>query len=106
MDPTSYPVPTILQTTLGVIGFFFPLMLFAVWAALAFLDLGRRNDLSRGGQLGWGLVVLLFPWVGAGAYHLAGRSQVPGSVKTAMIGGGVAAYLLLLLVGRAIGGIS
>jgi len=106
MDPSSYPLPSVLQTALGVIGFFFPLMLFAVWATLAFLDLGRRDDLSAPLQVGWGFAVLLFPWLGAAAYHLGGRSRVPSSVRVVMIGGGVAVYLLLLLVGRAIGGIS
>lgn len=78
MEPTGYPIPTLLQTTLNIVVFFFPLMLYAVWSTLAFADLGRRTDLSGRGRLGWSAVILLVPWIGAALYHLVGRSTVPG----------------------------
>jgi len=106
MEPTSYPIPTLLQTTLSMVVFFFPMMLYAVWATLAFADLGRRQDLSSTGRAGWSAVILLFPWIGAAFYHLAGRSGISGPVRTAMIGGGITVYLAFLLLGRLIGGIS
>jgi len=103
---TAYPLPTLLQTTLNVVIFFFPLMLLTVWAALAFSDLGTRTDLSPAGRFGWSAAILALPWVGAAGYHLAGRSKVPGAVRMAMIGGGVVVYLVFLGVGRMIGGVS
>lgn len=105
-EAASYPLPSLLQTALNVMGFFLPLMLYTVWATLAFADLGRREDLSGGGRLGWIAAILLLPWVGAGLYHLAGRSTVAAPVRAAMLGGGVGAYLLVLAVGHLLGGIS
>ncbi|MBL8989182.1 MAG: PLDc N-terminal domain-containing protein [Gemmatimonadetes bacterium] len=107
MEPTiGYPIPSLLQSGLNIVVFFFPLMLYAVWATLAFADLGRRADLSPGARLGWGVIVLALPWVGAALYHALGRSGVPGAVRGVLIGGGVTVYVALLLLGRLVGGIS
>jgi hypothetical protein len=81
-------------------------MLYAVWSALAFWDLGNREGLSRGAALGWVLVILLVPFLGALAYHLIGGSRVPPAVRAAMVGGGVGVVAVVLLIGRMIGGIS
>lgn len=106
MEPTGYPIPTLLQTSLNIVVFFFPLMLYAVWSTLAFADLGRRADLSKGARFGWSAVILLLPWIGSALYHLVGRSSLPRSVRTAMIGGGVTVYIAFLILGRLVGGIS
>ncbi len=103
---SAYPLPTLLQTSLNVVIFFFPLMLFTVWAALAFSDLGSRTDLEPAGRFGWSAAILALPWLGAAAYHLVGRSKVPGPVRAAMIGGGILVYVVFLGVGRLIGGVS
>jgi hypothetical protein len=102
----GYPIPTLLQTTLNVVAFFFPLMLFTVWAALAFADLGTRTDLSPTGRFGWSAAILALPWLGAAGYHVVGRSTVPSPVRLAMIGGGIVVYLAFLGLGRLVGGIS
>ena len=34
MESTGYPIPTLLQTGLNIVVFFYPLMLYAVWACL------------------------------------------------------------------------
>ena len=106
MESTGYPIPTLPQTGLNIVVFFYPLMLYAVWSTLAFADLGRRSDLSKGGQFGWSTGILLLPWAGAGLYHLVGRSGVPRPVRAAMIGGGITVYLAFLLLGHLVGGIS
>ncbi len=106
MEPTGYPIPTLLQTSLNIVVFFFPLMLYAVWSTLAFADLGRRTDLSTGARFGWSGVILLLPWIGAALYHAIGRSGVPGSVRAAMIGGDITVYFAFLVLGRLVGGIS
>lgn len=105
MEP-GYPIPTLLQTTLNVVAFFFPLMLFTVWAALAFIDLGSRTDLTPAGRVGWSAAILGLPWLGAAGYHVVGRSTVPSPIRLAMIGGGVVVYLGFLGLGRLIGGIT
>jgi Phospholipase_D-nuclease N-terminal len=105
-DAAGYPLPTLVQTALSVAAFFLPLMLYATWSALAFADLGRRQDLSTGARVGWVAAILLLPWIGAALYHLVGRSTVAAPVRTAMLAGGVGAYLLILLAGRVAGGIS
>lgn len=105
-ETLAYPLPTLFQTGLGIVASFLPLMLYAVWATLAFADLSRREDLGAGRRSGWVLAVLLVPWLGAALYHLAGRSTVAAPVRAAMLGGGAGAYLLILLLGRLLGGIT
>lgn len=105
-ETATYQLPTMVQTLLNVVAFYLPLMLYTTWAALAFADLGRRENLSRGDRVGWVAAVLLLPWLGAGLYHLVGRSTVARPVKAAMLGGGIGAYLLILALGRLVGGIS
>ena len=103
---SEIPLPNLLQVVMSLYGYFLPLMLYAVWSALAFWDLGNREDLSRGASLGWVLAILLIPFLGALAYHLVGGSKVPGSVRTAVVGGGLGVVVAVLLIGRMIGGIS
>lgn len=102
----GYPIPSLLQSGLNIVVFFFPLMLYAVWATLAFADLSRGGGRSAGATLGWGVTILALPWLGAGLYHTVGRSGIPGGVRGVMVGGGIVVYAALLLLGRLAGGIS
>lgn len=103
---TAYPLPTLLQTGLSVVLFFFPLMLLTVWATLALADVGGRSDLSPGGRFGWSAAIVAIPWLGAAAYHAVGRSKLPAPLRTVMLVGGMVTYLVLLGVGRMVGGVS
>ena len=105
-ETAGYPLPSLFQTAVGIVAFFFPLMLYATWATLAFADLGRREDRSPSGTVGWVMVILLLPWIGAAAYHLVGRSTISAPIRGTMLAGGVGVYGLLLLLGSALGGIS
>ena len=103
---SEIPLPTGLQIVLSLYGYFLPLMLYAVWATLAFWDLGNREGMSRGAAVTWVLVILLIPFLGALAYHLIGGSRVAPAVRAAVVGGGLGVVVLVLLVGRLVGGIS
>lgn len=89
----------------GFYGAFLPFVLYAAWVALALWDLARREDLSKGATLGWIAVILLVPFLGAIAYHAVGRSQIPGWLRGAVVGGGLLAYVLVLGIGALAGGV-
>lgn len=106
MEPTPVTMPSGWAVLLGLYAFLLPFMLYAAWSTLAFWDLGRRDDLGRGAAIGWVAGVLLFPFVGAAAYHVAGGSRVPAHLRVAMIAGGVALYVVVVLLDSAIGGVA
>jgi len=97
---SEFALPTVLQVAVSLYGYFLPLMLYAAWSTLAFWDLGRRTELSRGAAYGWTAAVLLLPFVGALGYHLIGGSQVPAAVRRMAVGGGLAVFALSLLAAR------
>lgn len=107
-EPTVFGVPLTagaLSVFFGLYGYLLPFVLLAAWTALALWDIARREDLSRGAGIGWIAVILLVPFLGPIAYHLFSRSPIPGWLRGAMIGGGLAAYLLILGVGLVTGGV-
>ena len=103
---SEIPLPSIFHTLLSMYGYFLPIMLYAAWSTLAFWDLGRREDLSKGGSVGWVLVILLVPFLGAFAYHVFGGSQIPRSLRAVVVGGGLGLFLIVIAVGNLIGGLS
>jgi Phospholipase_D-nuclease N-terminal len=106
MTSTVPMLPSALQTLLGLYGFLLPLLLYVVWSTLAFLDLGRRNDIGTAKIWLWSAIIFLIPVLGALAYLLIGGGRTARPVKLAAIGGGIAAYGLVLLLGSALGGIA
>jgi hypothetical protein len=83
---------TVASVITGLFAYVVPIVLAAGWAALAFVALAEGQG---GGQaIGWGLVVLLLPWLGAAAYLLSGR-RGPGRVSRRMA---VASGALVVLV--------
>jgi plastocyanin len=108
-EPNVFGVPilatTAWQLIFGLYGYLLPFALFAAWIALALWDLARRDDLGRGATIAWVAVVLIVPFLGVIAYHLLGRPKLPGWLRATMIGGGIAAYVIILGVGALIGGI-
>lgn len=98
-------LPSLLQMILGLYAFLLPMLLFVAWSTLALWDLGRRPDAAAARTWGWALAVVALPFVGALAYlFLSGTSLAPRFKFIALGGGG--AYLLILALGAAIGGIS
>lgn len=107
-EPTVFGVPLTagaLSVFFGLYGYLLPFVLLAAWTALALWDIARREDLSRGASLGWVAVILLVPFLGPIAYHVASRSPIPAWLRGAMVGGGIAAYLLVLGIGLVTGGV-
>jgi plastocyanin len=108
-EPTVSGVPilatTAWQLVFGLYGYLLPFALFAAWMSLAIWDLARRDDLGRGATVAWVVVVLVVPFLGVLAYHTLGRPKLPGWLRVAVIGGGIAAYLAILGIGAWIGGI-
>ena len=94
------------QLVFGLYGYLLPFVLYAAWTSLAFWDLARRDDLGRGATLAWIAVVLLVPFLGVIAYHVLGRPRLPAWLRAAVVGGGVAAYLVILGIGALLGGIA
>ena len=105
-DAATIAAPSALQMLLGLYGYLLPLLLYVVWSALALWDIGRRKDLGTGAIWGWVLAVFAVPVLGAAAYLLFGGSQVSKPLKLATVAGGAAAYIVVLLIGASIGGIS
>lgn len=89
----------------GLYAYFLPFVLYAAWVAIALSDLARRTDLSRLGTVLWIAVILLVPFLGVVLYYLVGRSQIPGWQRLAFVGGGMVAYLVILVAGALVGGV-
>jgi plastocyanin len=88
----------------GLYAYLLPFILYAAWVTLALWDLAR-SDRGRGSVIGWSAIVLLVPFVGVMLYYLIGRSQIPGWQRMTLVVGGLAAYLVILVVGAVVGGI-
>ncbi|HKE97354.1 MAG TPA: right-handed parallel beta-helix repeat-containing protein [Actinomycetes bacterium] len=109
-EPSVFAVPLAAtspwQVVLSLYGYLLPVVLLAAWVSLAFWDLAARSgELRRGVVLGWVAAVLLLPLVGVLAYHVLGRPRLPVWLRAAVIGGGIATWLIVLGVGAALGGI-
>jgi plastocyanin len=109
-EPTVFGVPILAaspwQLLFALYGYLLPFVLYAAWTSLALWDLARRDDLGRGAAIAWIAVVLVVPFLGVIAYHVLGRPRLPAWLRAAVIGGGVAAYLVVLGVGALLGGIA
>ena len=109
-EPSVFGVPLAAtspwQVLLSLYGYLLPVVLLAAWVSLAFWDLAaRREELGRAATLLWVAAVLLLPFVGVLAYHAVGRPRLPGWLRAAVIGGGIATWLAVLAAGAALGGI-
>jgi hypothetical protein len=92
-----------LQIGLGLYATVLPFALFVAWAALALHDLRARRDLASPARVGWSIGVVVLPLVGAAGYLVA-VSRVRRAVVVAVVGGGVLAYLVVLVATMAVGG--
>ena len=74
-----------------------PFLLYAAWAALAFMDLGERPDAA--GRAGWGVFVILVPLVGGACYLLSAAGSLRRSSRIAIVTAGLIVWLPPLAVG-------
>lgn len=89
-----------LQVFLGLYATVLPFAVLAAWLAMALWDIARRataDELSRGPAIGWTLGVLFVPVLGPAGY-LAVGSSLPRWLGATVVGGGVAAYLVVLVL--------
>jgi hypothetical protein len=98
-------LPSHLQMILGLYAYLLPLLLYVLWTTLALWDLGRRAETTAAATWIWVFVILALPFVGALAYLFLSGSKLTPRIKLIALGGG-AAYLLVLALGIAIGGVS
>ncbi len=94
-----------LQVFLGLYATVLPFAILAAWLALSLWDISRRSadgGLATGPAVGWTLGVLFVPVVGAAGY-LVGASTLPRSLAATIVGGGVVAYLAVLVLTGGIG---
>ncbi len=101
----SVSQPTLLHVAFGMYAYILPFVLLAAWYSVAFWDLARRVDLARGAAGGWIAVILLVPFLGVVAYLLAGRSPIHAWLRAAFVLGGVLAYVIIVGIAMAVGGI-
>jgi hypothetical protein len=101
----SVTLPSTLQMVLGLYAYLLPMLLYVLWSTLALWDLGRRNELATAKVWLWALLIFVLPFFGAAAYLLIGGAKLVPRAKVLALGGG-AAYLLILVLGAAVGGIT
>jgi hypothetical protein len=89
----------------GLYAYLLPFVLYAAWVGIALWDLARREDIGKGGIIGWTAVILLVPFLGVIVYHLFSRSPIPRWQRITYVLGGVVSYLLIVGVGALVGGI-
>lgn len=90
--------PTLWTFVLTLWGYFLPLALVGAWIALAIWDMVRRQEeLSKGAIIGWFAAILLIPIVGVILYFIFGKSTIPAWLRGLIVGGGAAAYLVILV---------
>ena len=88
----------------GLYAYFLPFVLYAAWVAIALWDLVRSGR-SKGAVIGWTAVILLVPFLGVILYFVLGRSEIAPWQRGLLVGGGLAAYLVIVAVGALIGGV-
>lgn len=106
MTNTAIHVPGVLHMALGLYGYLLPLLLYTLWTTLALWDIGRRQNLGAAAIWGWCVAIFLLPIAGPVAYLLVGGNEINRNLKLVAIGGGAVLYLLVLFVGRMLGGIA
>ena len=88
----------------GLYAYFLPFVLYAAWVTIALWDLARSGR-SKGAAIGWTAVILLVPFLGVILYYVLGRSTIAAWQRWLLVGGGLTAYLVILAVGAAVGGV-
>ena len=105
-NPPIPTTPSFLVQLIALYAYLLPILLYVLWSALALVDLGRRETLPAARRSLWVAIVYLVPFLGAAAYLTVGGAQTSRPVKSTVLIGGLAAYLLVLLFGLGVGGLS
>jgi hypothetical protein len=92
----SHPA-TLFQVWFVVYLYLLPFLLYAAWSSLALMDLAERDD--DGGRVGWGVLIVLLPLLGAACYLLASAASLRRPARVATVVAGLCVWLLPLAVG-------
>jgi hypothetical protein len=84
---------------IGLYGYILPFVLYATWVAVAMWDLIRQESAPMPHRTRWMLVVLIVPFLGPLLYFAFGRSPIPRQLRLVLTAGGVAVYLVFLVLG-------
>ena len=97
--------PTFWTFVFTLWGYFLPLALVGAWIGLAIWDMVKRNEeMGKGVIVGWFAVILLIPILGVITYHAFTKSSIPAFMRWLIIGGGTAAYLVVLVLMMVVSG--
>lgn len=90
--------PTFWTFILALWGYFLPLALVGAWIGLAIWDMVRRQEeMGKRAVILWFAAILLIPIIGVVLYFVFGKSSIPGWLRGVVVGGGTAAYLVVLV---------
>lgn len=91
--------PTVWTVLFGLYAYFLPLVLVATWFALAVWDIVRRQDeLAKGPTIAWIAVIFLVPFFGVIGYLTFGKPRIAGWLRLLLVGGGILAWLVILVI--------
>lgn len=97
--------PTLWTFLFTLWGYFLPLALVGAWIGLAIWDMVRRQeDMSRAATVAWFAAILMIPILGVILYFIFGKSHIPAFMRWLVVGGGTAAYLIVLTAMMVISG--
>jgi hypothetical protein len=87
-------------------GYFLPLALVGAWIGLAIWDMVKRQEeMGKGAIIGWFAAILLIPVLGVILYFIFGKSTIPGWLRGLVVGGGIGAYLVVVVAMLVISGV-
>ena len=97
-SPFSLAVPmTGFQVWFVFFLYLLPCLLYATWAALAFMDLGGRTQDAQ--RIAWGAFIILVPLLGGACYMLRAATSLRRTSRIAIVIAGLIVWLLPLAVG-------
>jgi plastocyanin len=88
---------------IGLYAYALPLILYSAWISIALWDLVRQEAVPNRVRIGWMAAVIAIPLLGPIAYYAFGRSPIQRSLRLMLVGGGLAIYVALAVLGVVLG---
>ncbi|PJZ70315.1 plastocyanin [Leptospira perolatii] len=86
---------TFIGLVFHIVAYLLPFMMYVCWTSISLFDLLGRKDLVSQKYFGWIAGIAFVPYIGAGAYLLAGKSQLPKWFRLTLVWSGIGAIFLL-----------
>jgi plastocyanin len=99
----SLAAPTWWSLLLATYAYLLPLVLYVAWVSIALWDLIRQERMASGRRMGWMIEVLVVPLLGPILYYVFGRSPIPRAIRATLVAGGLAIYILFVVLSVVIG---